>query len=479
MFFVTLVLKADYTIENNPKQKTEVFIMKTKAIISSILTIAVLASFAGCAAQVNETAATVDGSGSVKSYGTAGDTAGDAADEYAPRATEGAAEFNKSETAKSLTLEEGAAGEDIAPTEPAEVPPADGGSIQTSLPEAGQLTAGEWKDNDNWGFFTNLVASGKIGFPVYGLDPTDRVMITVKDGEGKPAANVHAELTDEGGSVLWSGVTDYQGKVYLFSSDSAKNVVLERDGKKESYPVELQGVEISDDSDTQTNNQKENKKAGTTEMELTFEPGGKKSDDAQIMFIVDATGSMSDEMLFLQSEFSAIAREIGTDNTSYSVNFYRDEGDDYVTKCNDFTKDIDLLQKLLNYETATGGGDTPEAVAQILDETMNSSSWSDDSVKLAFLIFDAPPHEEDVKQLDAAIAQAAKKGIRIIPVVSSNSERETELFGRAAAIMTGGSYVFLTDDSNIGDSHLEPIIGDYKVEKLYDIIIRLINEYRQ
>ena len=147
MFFVTLVLKADYTIENNPKQKTEVFIMKTKAIISSILTIAVLASFAGCAAQVNETAATVDGSGSVKSYGTAGDTAGDAADEYAPRATEGAAEFNKSETAKSLTLEEGAAGEDIAPTEPAEVPPVDGGSIQTSLPEAGQLTAGEWKDN--------------------------------------------------------------------------------------------------------------------------------------------------------------------------------------------------------------------------------------------------------------------------------------------------------------------------------------------
>ena len=75
--------------------------------------------------------------------------------------------------------------------------------------------------------------------------------------------------------------------------------------------------------------------------------------------------------------------------------------------------------------------------------------------------------------------EAAKKGIRLIPIVSSNSERNTELFGRAGAIVTGGTYVFLTDDSNIGDSHLEPIIGEYKVEKLYDIIIRVINEYRQ
>ena len=45
--------------------------------------------------------------------------------------------------------------------------------------------------------------------------------------------------------------------------------------------------------------------------------------------------------------------------------------------------------------------------------------------------------------------------------------------------MTGGTYIFLTDDSGIGYSHLEPIIGEYKVEKLYDIIIRTINEYKQ
>ena len=74
---------------------------------------------------------------------------------------------------------------------------------------------------------------------------------------------------------------------------------------------------------------------------------------------------------------------------------------------------------------------------------------------------------------------ASAQGIRVIPVVSSNTERETELFGRGLAIFTGGTYVFLTDDSGIGDSHLEPVIGHYEVESLYSLIIRLIEEYRQ
>ena len=63
--------------------------------------------------------------------------------------------------------------------------------------------------------------------------------------------------------------------------------------------------------------------------------------------------------------------------------------------------------------------------------------------------------------------------------IISHNEKETELFGRGLAIFTGGTYVFLTDDSGVGDSHLEPIIGTYEVESLYDLIVRLIEEYRQ
>ena len=42
---------------------------------------------------------------------------------------------------------------------------------------------------------------------------------------------------------------------------------------------------------------------------------------------------------------------------------------------------------------------------------------------------------------------------------------------------TGGTYVFLTDDSGIGNSHIKATVGDHKVEKLADLMVRLIKKY--
>lgn len=342
----------------------------------------------------------------------------------------------------------------------------------SAIPEAGQLTAGEWRDNDNWGFLMNLVNSGTISFPSYGIDPRGRVAVTVKNESGEAAANVAVNLLGEDNELLWSAVTDKNGRAYLFTPEGKTAAGVEAtnsEGKTQSAEVkanssggEQGGSEVSD----------------YAECELTL-GGNELYKKTEIMFIVDTTGSMSDEMLFLQSEFSAIAKEVGTEDTYYSANFYRDEGDDYVTKLNDFTNDVSTVQSQINAESADGGGDFPEAVGKIMNETLSNGKWSDDSVKIAFMIFDAPPHEEDSDEVAQAVKDAAKKGIRLVPIVSSNTERDTELFARGAAICTGGSYVFLTDDSGIGDSHLEPIIGDYKVEKLHDIIVRIIGDYRQ
>ena len=365
---------------------------------------------------------------------------------------------------------------DSMPIEPEPEPEPVEPPTVTQLPEAGQLTAAEWNDNDNWGFFVNLVTSGIISFPSYGIDPRYRVKITVKNDKGEPVANAKAELFDENdqsNKPIWTSVTDHNGVAYLFAQSETQTLSALVTNGDSSEIIEAFKImkDTSFDQSIMTTTVKE--------FEVTIGGESKRYKKTDIMFILDTTGSMSDEMMFLQSEFGAIAKETGTDNTRFSVNFYRDEGDDYVTKCFDFTDDISALQSKLNAETADGGGDLPEAVAEILDKSINESKWDDESVKLAFLIFDAPPHDKKEQMLESAIEKASKKGIRLIPVVSSNSDRDTELFGRAIAIKTGGTYVFLTDDSGIGDSHLEPIIGEYKVEKLYDIIIRLINTYRQ
>ncbi len=344
-------------------------------------------------------------------------------------------------------------------------------STPKDLPEAGQLTAGRWSDNDNWGFFANLVNSDTITFPSFGISPTDRTVVTVKNKDGSPAANAKAELLDKDGNVIWSGVTNKDGVAYLFDQNGSKaSVTVENGGQKQTS--EIKG---SDNNGQSGGSQK----ASSTEIEFVFDNDAELYKATDIMFIVDTTGSMSDEMLFLQSEFTAITEELGTNNTRYSVNFYRDEGDDYVTKCSDFSTDVKKIQKDLNNETAAGGGDYPEAVAEALNETMFSKDWKDDSVKLAFLIFDAPPHSEKTSELLEATKEASGRGIRLVPVVASDADRETELFGRAVAITTGGTYVFLTDDSGIGNSHEEPIIGNYEVKPLYDTIIEIVNDYRQ
>lgn len=457
--------------------------MKLKKLVCTLTVISLLTA-AGCSAGdmgasesvTNEAYVPItdsDSKGETKSEDTNAAVESGGAEDAA--ATEGVAEdgdvmedlgvFDAAGEAKTEAKKAEAEETDTAKTE--EIAPE---SEIVEMPEAGQLTAGEWNDNDNWGFFTNLVNSKKITFPSFGIDPRYRTAVTVKNDDGSVLVNAKARLLDAGGKVLWSGVTDKKGRVYLFASNDSEAVSVEIESGENKQSFELK---------TAVNNTQGENQTAANEMEVTLKGENKLHKKTDIMFIVDATGSMSDEMMFLQSEFTAITKEIGTDNTRYSVNFYRDKGDDYVTKCYDFTDDIKDLQEKLNSERADGGGDTPEAVAEILQETMTKSSWDDDSVKLAFMIFDAPPHEGTEEIILSAAKTAAEKGIRIIPVVSSNSERDTELFARALSITTGGTYVFLTDDSGIGDSHLEPIIGDYEVEKLYDIIIRVINDFKQ
>lgn len=353
--------------------------------------------------------------------------------------------------------------------------------------EAGVLTAGRWNDNDNWGYFTNLVKKGSIAFPSYGLNPCNRIAVTVKNPDGTPLPNRTITLEDSDGKKIWESVSNKNGIAYLFynSKDKPARInAIKDDGSKESFDAVTDQEDSRDDNnnngnDKNNDNNNETNPVSDNSIQIVLDSSPVLNKKMDIMFIMDATGSMTDEMTFLQEDFSKITREIGSDNVRYSVNFYRDEGDDYVTKCFDFSTDTKEIQKNINDQSADGGGDTPEAVAQILDESINSSSWGKDSVKLAFLIFDAPPHSGTDKDIYKSVKKASEMGIRFIPVVSSNAERDTELFGRALAICTNGEYVFLTDDSGIGDSHLEPIIGDYTVEPLYDIIVNIITGYME
>ena len=115
-----------------------------------------------------------------------------------------------------------------------------------------------------------------------------------------------------------------------------------------------------------------------------------------------------------------------------------------------------------------------------LEASLQDLSWNASArARIAFLILDAPAHHESdvIESLQKSIKRYAKHGIKLIPVAASGIDKDTEFMLRFFDVATGGTYVFLTDDSGIGNSHIKASVGDHKVEYLTDLIIRLIKKY--
>jgi len=206
-------------------------------------------------------------------------------------------------------------------------------------------------------------------------------------------------------------------------------------------------------------------------------------DTLDISLVIDTTGSMGDELDYLQVEFDAISSAIEqryqNAQQRWSLVVYRDEGDDYVTRSFDFTSDLDAFRSDLGAQTHGGGGDFPEAADRGLED-MTSLDWRDDqeTLRLAFWVADAPHHHDDeevVDRITQALKDSMDQGIRINPIASSGVDELTEFTMRSAAQLTGGKYMFLTDDSGVGGEHKEPTIPCYYVTTLADALLRVVD----
>lgn len=334
--------------------------------------------------------------------------------------------------------------------------------------EPGQITAAEWNDLENWDFLLNLFNGQEFaGMPDYwSYDISNRISVRVKDMSGNPAVNQVLELLNEQDEVLWSARTDNFGNAELWPGLS----------QAEYSALKLRlGTTVIDDL--------KDFKSGVNEVTLSniITPPAK---EIQLAFMVDATGSMSDELEYLKVELVDVISEVKAENPNTSIVtgsvFYRDQGDQYVTRSSGFTSNTDNTINFIKEQFADGGGDYPEAVHTALDESLNSLQWSDHATsRLLFILLDAPPHYEEqiVSQIHSSVKTAAEKGIKLIPITASGIDKETEFLMRYLSIASNGTYVFITNDSGIGHEHLEASVGDYEVEYLNELIVRLINKY--
>ena len=200
----------------------------------------------------------------------------------------------------------------------------------------------------------------------------------------------------------------------------------------------------------------------------------------QLAFVVDVTGSMGDELNYLKREFSSIVSDVDRKYPGVKKEFalivYRDETDAFVTRGMDFTADVSEFQEFIDEQQAGGGGDYPEAVDAALADAAEQLSWKEGHsvARMAFFIADAPAHDDKMAATFKAVRKLRRQRVAIYPVAASGVGDLAEEMMRATAVMTEGQYIFLTDDSGIGNAHAKPKFPCYHVEKLKDVMSRMV-----
>ena len=344
---------------------------------------------------------------------------------------------------------------------------------------AGMITAGAWNDNDNYKMWISLfnqgnaeeeIADGKfysytVKDNLWGFNSLNRVKVNVTSaGAPVSGATVVAYSTD--GNALFSAVSDAQGNAYLF--------VNEVDGT-----VAVTSGEGSAKADFTPQNR---------ELSLELDSHAEKLNVIEIMFVVDVTGSMGDEINFLKAELADVIGKIAKNDSQTVIKlafiFYRDVDDKVPFDEYEFldvtnADGMHQRQEDLEKQQASGGGDYEEAVDEALERAVNAQWSTGATTKLIFHVLDAPAHSgskyED--KFNAAVVQAAEKGIRICPILCSGAAEITEYTMRQAAIYTGGTFIFVTDDSGIGNPHYDPNIPNVTIELLNSMLVRLVKGY--
>jgi hypothetical protein len=338
------------------------------SILGAVFALA-LAPLTGCSSNWTAPASDVFGS-SVSDAG--GGDAGGAIDEAAP--------------ADAAPVSDGSSGADTSTDTGAE--PASDETGANGGAQAGTLTAGSFDDNLNFEVFQDFIGevqqSDAAGdFPNLSLG--QRVIVTVKDQQGTAIPDARVVVTAEGQQApLLDQTTGTDGRVlFLTGLDGGSGVTSF--ALSVTPPGSADAVaDVRDLNDPQ--------------WDVTLATAGAPVGKLDLAFVMDATGSMSDELEYLKTEVRSIAQSVSglfpQVAQRYALIVYRDEGDVYVVRSFDFTASLDEFTTNLEDQSADAGGDWPEAVHLAL-EAADQLSWADsDTARVMFWIADAPPHTE-------------------------------------------------------------------------------------
>ncbi|MDR0625993.1 MAG: cutinase family protein [Bifidobacteriaceae bacterium] len=143
-----------------------------------------------------------------------------------------------------------------------------------------------------------------------------------------------------------------------------------------------------------------------------------------VVFLIDSTGSMADEIDRAKDVAGALSTMIEAFNGRVALAEYRDQGDVFTARVlSDLEAGIDQFRLKLDGIAVDGGGDTPEALLHALMVTMNGVSWREGATKAVVVLSDDGYHDPDLvdgtTRADVAGLSLAIDPVNVYPVVPS------------------------------------------------------------
>ncbi|MDQ2807281.1 MAG: VWA domain-containing protein, partial [Chloroflexota bacterium] len=339
-------------------------------------------------------------------------------------------------------------------------------------PAAPPLSAGQVNDNARFPEYLTYLR-GYAGPPALPLDVTQRVFVRVTDGAGQPVAGAEVQLFD-GQRAVFDGRTVSDGRVLFFPNAAGAQQAQQFRALARRGNAQATGMVSA--------------AGGEATLALKDVADNKGPVGLDLVFLLDATGSMGDEIDRIKATVDTIATRIqqlpGSSAPRLGLVAFRDHGDEYVTRSWDFTADVQQFQANLANVQAGGGGDTPESVNAGLHDAIHLPGWADDTtgrrLRMIVLVGDAPPHldYQNDEAYPALLNEAVAAGIKIYPIGASGLEDQGEYIFRQFAQVTQGQFIFLTYANGASgapgvatDKH----VSNYTVTDLDSIVVNLVS----
>jgi Mg-chelatase subunit ChlD/TolB-like protein len=334
------------------------------------------------------------------------------------------------------------------------------------------LKAGVSDDNKQFNYYLNFLDKFKRT-PHIPINVRERIIFKLKDVNGKSIPNArvsiyHGEDKIEAGKTFADGTYLFFPSVFsreftgyradILNGQDQTTVVFKRDGRRQ--------IEVHMQSERQIS---------------TPVP-------VDIVFILDTTGSMGEEINRLKKTIEIINLNLSSLSSRPKVRFgmvlYRDRRDDYVTSVVPLTMDLDDFTQKLQKVYAGGGGDNPEDLQSALHDALKKIEWNPDGIRIGFVITDAPPHldyDQDYTYARAA-ANAKSAGIKLFTIGTGGLNVAGEYVLRQISQYTYAKYIFLTygesgeSEGGRPGSVSHHTGANYQTDKLEAIIIRIAKE---